>query len=105
MKKVRVFADDVLIKLDERIEEVGGIAIPDAHQRPPVTGYVYLTGPGREYEKNKLVPLGVKKGDHVLVPFLGGVNMKINGEEYRKVREEDILAVYPDEWKEVPDIG
>ncbi len=94
IKDVRLTADKVLVKKNKRIEEVGGIYIPDKHQKKTTEGVVVAVGPGLEFEKGKIVEPAVKKGDRVLVPLLDCVDMKINGEEYGIYREEDILGVY-----------
>ena len=90
---IRPLADRVLVKrLDEAEEQkVGGIIIPDTAKEKPQEAEIVAVGPGR-YEDGKRVPLEVSVGDKVLIGKYSGTEVKIEGEEYLIMREDDILA-------------
>ncbi len=84
--------DRVIVKRIEDKETVrGGIIIPDSAKEKPMEGEVIAVGSGRR-EKGELIPLDVKPGDRVLFGKYGGTEIKIEGEEYLILREEEILA-------------
>jgi chaperonin GroES len=77
-------------------EEVtkSGIVIPDtAKKERPQEGEVVAVGPGRLDESGKAVPVAVKVGDKVIYSKYGGVEVKVDDQEYLIMREDDILAV------------
>ncbi len=92
--KVRPLADRVLVKRIEQ-EEVrkGGIIIPDTAKEKPQKGEVIAVGPGRLDENGNRVPMEVKVGDKVIFSKYAGSEVKIDGEEYLIMREDDILAI------------
>ena len=91
---VRPLADRVLVKPLEATEtKKGGIIIPDAHKEKPQEGEVVALGTGKRDEEGKVIPFTVKKGDKVLTPKYGGTEIKIDGETYLIMREEDILGI------------
>ncbi|MBZ5528493.1 MAG: co-chaperone GroES [Acidobacteriia bacterium] len=84
--------DRVIVQRIEEKESVkGGIIIPDSAKEKPQEGEVIAVGPGRR-EKGELIPLDVKPGDRVLFGKYGGTEIKLEGEEYLILREEEILA-------------
>lgn len=84
--------DRVIVKRIEEKETVkGGIIIPDSAKEKPQEGEVVAVGNGRR-EKGELIPLDVKAGDRVLIGKYSGTEIKIEGEEYVILREEEILA-------------
>ena len=84
--------DRVIVKRIEEKETVkGGIIIPDSAKEKPMEGEVIAVGAGRR-EKGELIPLDVKAGDRVLFGKYGGTEIKLDGEEYLILREEEILA-------------
>jgi chaperonin GroES len=84
--------DRVIVKRIEEKETVkGGIIIPDSAKEKPQEGEVIAVGTGRR-EKGELIPLDVKPGDRVLFGKYGGTEIKLEGEEYLILREEEILA-------------
>ncbi len=95
--KVKPLNDRVLIK---RIEEVqvtkGGIVIPDTAKEKPIEGKVIAVGPGKMSEQGQRMALQLKEGDRVLFGKYAGTEIKMEGEEYLMMREEDILAVLTD---------
>ncbi len=92
--KIKPLGERVLIELVKE-EEVakGGIIIPDSAKEKPQEGRVIAVGTGKLDEHGKVVPFHVKKGDWVLMPKYGGTEVKVDGNEYQIVREDDILAV------------
>jgi len=92
--KVRPLADRVLVKrVEEEEVKKSGIIIPDTAKEKPQRGEVIAVGPGRLDEKGQRVPMEVKVGDKVLFSKYAGNEVKIEGEEYLIMREDDILAV------------
>ena len=91
---IKPLADRVLVKrLDEAEEQkVGGIIIPDTAKEKPQEAEIVAVGPGR-LEDGKHVPLEVKEGDKVLIGKYSGTEVKIEGEEYLIMREDDVLAI------------
>jgi chaperonin GroES len=92
--KVRPLHDRVLVRrfLEEERSK-GGIYIPDTAKEKPIQGEVIAVGQGRISEEGKVQPLDVKKGDRVLFGKYAGTEIKIEGEDFLMMREEDILGV------------
>ena len=92
---VKPLADRVLVKRLEQDEQKsgGGIIIPDTAKEKPQEAKVIEVGPGKVDESGKNIPMGVKKGDRVLISKYGGTEVKIDGEEHLILREDDILAI------------
>jgi chaperonin GroES len=94
--KIRPLGDRILVKrLDEEKEQrtAGGIIIPDTAKEKPMEAKVEAVGPGRRLDDGKLVKLDVKVGDRVLIGKYSGTDVKIDGEEYLIMREDDVLGV------------
>ena len=86
--------DRVLVRRVESDQKTaGGIIIPDTAQEKPMEGEVLEIGSGARDEVGKLVPLDVKKGDHVLFGKFGGTEIKVDGDELMILRESDILGI------------
>jgi chaperonin GroES len=95
LNKFIVLADRVLIKRSEAAERTaGGLYIPDTAKEKSQEGDVVAVGEGK-YIDGKLIPVAVKKGDHVLFGKYAGniVPIDIDGSEYLLVREEEIFAI------------
>jgi chaperonin GroES len=92
--KIKPLADRVLVKrIDEEEEQkVGGIIIPDTAKEKPQEAEIVAVGPGKT-EDGKIVPLEVSVGDKVLIGKYSGTEVKIEGEDYLIMREDDILAI------------
>jgi chaperonin GroES len=91
---VKPLADRLLVKrLEESEQKKGGIIIPDTAQEKPLQGEVVAVGPGRLTEDGKRVAVEVKKGDRILMGKYSGTEVKIDGDEYLILREDDVLAV------------
>ncbi len=92
--KIRPLHDRVIVKrLDEEKTSPGGIVIPDSAAEKPILGEVIAVGNGKILDNGKLRALAVKKGDKVLFGKYGGTEVKIDGEEYLVLREDDIMGV------------
>jgi chaperonin GroES len=91
---VRPLRDRVLVKrLEEQEQRIGGIIIPDTAKEKPQQAKVVAVGRGRINDDGKTIPLDVKEGDHVLVGKYSGTEIKLDGEEYLILREDEILGV------------
>ena len=92
--KIRPLNDRVLVKRLEEVEKTkGGIIIPDSAKEKPAEGEVIAVGPGKLDDKGKRIPVELKAGDRVLFSKYGGTDVKMNGEDYLIMREDDILGV------------
>jgi chaperonin GroES len=91
---VRPLRDRILVKrLEEQEQKVGGIIIPDTAKEKPQQGRVVAVGSGRLTDKGATIPLDVKAGDTVLFGKYGGTEIKIEGEEYLILREDEVLGI------------
>lgn len=91
---VRPLHDRVLVRrMPEEMKTAGGIIIPDTAKEKPQRGEIVATGKGRVTEDGKVTPLDVKVGDQILFGKYSGTELKLNGEEYLMMREEDILGI------------
>jgi chaperonin GroES len=92
--QVRPLRDRVLVKrVEEQEQRIGGIIIPDTAKEKPLQAKVIAVGSGRVNDKGDRLPLDVKAGDYVLIGKYSGTEIKLDGEEYVIVREEEILGV------------
>ncbi len=92
--KIRPLQDRILVKrLEEEETTKGGIIIPDTAKEKPSEGLVVEVGKGKVLENGKQVPLDVKKNDRILFGKYAGTEIKIEGEEYLIMREDDVLGV------------
>ena len=91
--KIRPLHDRILVKrLDAEQKTKGGIIIPDSAKEKPVQGKVVAVGNGKVLEDGKVRKLEVKKGDVVLFGKYAGSDVKVDGEDYKILRENEILA-------------
>ena len=92
--KVRPLHDRVLVKrVEEQEQRIGGIIIPDSAKEKPQQAKVVAVGNGRTTDEGKVLPLDVKAGDYVLIGKYAGSEIKLDGEEFLSLREEEILGV------------
>ena len=92
--QVQPLHDRVLVRRSQEEEKSkGGIIIPDSAKEKPILGEIIAVGQGRVSEDGKVRPLAVKKGDKVLFGKYAGTEVKIEGDEYLMMREEDILGI------------
>jgi chaperonin GroES len=91
---VKPLDDRVLVKQCEAEQmTAGGIVLPDSAQEKPQRGKVVATGPGKLLDSGQRGKLSVKKGDEIFYGKYAGTEIKIDGEEYVILRENDILAI------------
>ena len=92
--KVRPLHDRIIVqRLDEGEQRVGGIIIPDTAKEKPQQGKVVAAGKGKAKDDGKVLPLDVQAGDTILFGRYSGQDIKIDGEEYLIMREDEVLAV------------
>jgi chaperonin GroES len=92
--KLRPLHDRILVKrLEEEDERHGSIIIPDTAKEKPQQGKVIAVGNGKVTDEGKKLPLEVKVGDRILFGKYSGSEVKIEGEEYLILREEDVLGI------------
>ncbi|MBI3456753.1 MAG: co-chaperone GroES [Candidatus Rokubacteria bacterium] len=92
--KLRPLHDRILIRrLEEGDEKHGSIIIPDTAKEKPQEGKVIAVGTGKVTEEGKKLPLEVKAGDRILFGKYSGSEIKLDGEEYLILREEDVLGI------------
>ena len=91
---LRPLQDRILVKrVEEETKTAGGIFIPETAKEKPQRGEIVAAGNGKKTEEGKVLPLDVKVGDKVLFGKYSGTEIKVDGEEYLIMREDDILAV------------
>jgi chaperonin GroES len=91
--KLRPLDDRVVVQpLEAEEVTAGGIVLPDAAQEKPQRGKVVAVGPGKLLDSGKRGELSVKVGDEVIFGKYGGSEVEVNGEEFKILRESDILA-------------
>jgi chaperonin GroES len=91
---VRPLGDRVLVQpLEEKEVKKGGIIIPDTAKEKPQEGKVIALGTGKLDDNGKKVEFTVKKDDKVLISKYGGTEIKVDGESYLIMREDDILGI------------
>ncbi len=92
--KLRPLQDRILVQRVRQNEKTkGGIIIPDTAKEKPIEGIVIAAGNGKLSEKGMRVALDIKKGDRILFGKYSGTEVKIEGEEYLIMREDDVLGV------------
>ncbi len=92
--KVRPLHDRVLVQRIDSTEEVrGGIIIPDSAKEKPQEAMVVAVGPGKLDDSGNRSPMDVKDGDRVLIGKYSGSEIKVDGDDYVILREDEILGV------------
>ena len=92
--KIRPLHDRLIVKrLEEETKSKGGIIIPDSAKEKPQEGEVLAVGNGKILDDGKKQPLDVKVGDRVLFSKYSGTDIKVDGDEYLILKEDDIQAV------------
>ncbi len=94
---VRPLHDRIIVqRLDEGEQQIGGIIIPDSAKEKPQQGKVIAVGDGKMTEEGTRIPLDVRSGDLILFGKYSGQDIKLDGEEYLIVKEDEVLAVIDD---------
>ena len=91
---LRPLQDRIIVKrLEEETMTAGGIFIPETAKEKPQRGEIVAVGNGKKTEDGKVIPIDVKPGDKVLFGKYAGTEVKVEGDEYLIMREDDILGV------------
>ncbi len=94
MATLRPLNDRVVVKqVTPEQKTSGGIILPDSAQEKPTEAMVIAVGPGKTLDNGKVVPVDVNVGDRVIYAKYGGTEIKLGGEDYVILRQDDILAV------------
>jgi len=94
MTTVKPLQDRVLIKrIEEETKTAGGIIIPDNHKEKPAEGKVIAVGSGYRTSEGSIKPLDVKSGDRVLFGKYSGTEIKVGGESFIIMKEDEILGI------------
>ena len=92
--KLRPLGDRVLVKPIEKKDEIrSGLIIPDTAKEKPQEGEIIAAGKGKVSEDGKLIPMDVKAGDKILYGKYSGTEIKVEGQEYLIMHQEDILGL------------
>ncbi|WP_432823667.1 co-chaperone GroES [Trichloromonas sp.] len=91
---IRPLQDRIIVKrIEEETKTAGGLIIPDSAKEKPMMGMVIAAGNGKKTDDGKVLALDVKVGDKVLFGKYAGTEIKVDGQEYLMMREDDILGV------------
>jgi len=91
---IRPLHDRVIVQcLDEGEQQIGGIIIPDSAREKPQQGKVIAAGTGKSKDDGTRTPLDLKAGDLILFGKYSGQEIKLDGEDYLIMREDDVLGV------------
>src|SRR5437660_9892885 len=94
MAKLTPLHDRIVVRRVEEAETTrGGIIIPDSAKEKPQEGEVIAVGKGKSNDEGKVFPLDVKEGDRILFGKYSGSEIKIDGEEFLIMREEEVLGI------------
>jgi chaperonin GroES len=92
--KLKPLQDRILVqRIEEEKTTKGGIIIPDTAKEKPAEGKVIAVGNGKLGEDGKRIALEIKKGDRILFGKYSGTEVKIEGEDYLILREDDVLGI------------
>jgi len=92
--KLKPLQDRILVqRVEEAATTKGGIIIPDSAKEKPAEGKVIAVGNGKISDDGKRIPLEIKKDDRILFGKYSGTEVKIEGEEYLIMREDDVLGI------------
>jgi chaperonin GroES len=91
---IRPLHDRIVVKrIDNDVNKIGGLYIPDSAKEKPQEGEVIAVGHGKRNDKGELVALDVKAGDRILFGKYSGSDIKIDGTEYMIMREDEVLGI------------
>ncbi len=95
--KIKPLHDRILVKrIEEEEKTEAGIIIPDTAKEKPIMGKVMAVGQGKVLDNGQRIPLTVKEGDKILFSKYAGTEIKMKGEEFLIMREDDVLAIIED---------
>ena len=91
---VRPLHDRIIVsRIEEGEQKIGGIIIPDSAKENPQQGKVIAAGNGKANDEGKRLPMDVKAGDTILFGKYSGQEIKIDGEDYLIMKEDEVLGV------------
>ncbi len=91
---IRPLYDRIVVKrLEDQEQKVGSIIVPDSAKEKPQEGEVVAVGKGKRGDDGKLIPLDVQPGDRILFGKYSGSDIKLDGEEYLIMREDEVLGI------------
>lgn len=91
--KLNPHRDRIVVKvLDSETVSAGGIVIPDAAKEKPSRGRVLSVGSGRLTQTGTVIPMEVKQNDMILFGQFAGQQVKVDGQEYLILKEDDVIA-------------
>ena len=94
MATLKPIGDRIVVKaLAAEEKTIGGIILPDAAQQKPQEAEIVAVGPGKTLDNGKLVAIEVNVGDKIIYAKYGGTDVKVAGEEFVILRQDDILAI------------
>jgi chaperonin GroES len=92
--KIRPLYDRIVVKRIEQTEQMhGGLYIPDSAKEKPQEGEVVAVGKGKRLEDGKVISLDVQVGDRILFGKYSGSDIKLDGEEFLIMREDEVLGI------------
>jgi chaperonin GroES len=92
--QLRPLYDRIVVRrIEQQEQKQGGIIIPDSAKEKPQEAEVVAVGRGKRLEDGTVVPLDVKVGDHILFGKYSGSEVKMDGQEYLIMREDEVLGV------------
>lgn len=95
--KLIPLGDRLLVeRLEAEAKTAGGIVLPDAAKEKPIQGKVVAVGEGRRNDDGEQVPMQVSTGDRILFGKYAGTEIKLDGDEYLIMKEDDVLAILED---------
>jgi chaperonin GroES len=93
---IKPLGERVVVKVLEKETKTNrGIVLPDTAKEKPQMGKVLAIGPGKILDNGQRLSMEVKPGDQVLFAKYGGTEVKLDGEEYMILKENDLLAILP----------
>ena len=94
MAKLRPLGDKILVKrVEAETKTKSGIVLPDSAKEKPRRGKVLSVGEGKRLDNGERSPLHVKKGDEVIFASYAGTEIKLDGEDFIIMREEEVLGI------------
>ena len=92
--KIRPLGDRILVKrIDESEQVQGGIIIPDTAKEKPTRAEIVAVGPGKKKNDGSVIPMDVTVGETILLSKYAGTEVKLDGDDYLILREDDVLGV------------
>ena len=94
MPTLKPLNDRIVVKaVTPETQTAGGILLPDSAQEKPQEAEVVAVGPGKTLDNGKVQTLEVKPGDRIIYAKYGGTEIKVGGDEYVILRQDDVLAI------------